>query len=174
MASRMMTAASASLGAINATLSQVQSNTKVTLQLSSISDKEIKHEEYPHIYNLLKAENFPMEPTEGLGELQLPSAPPLPTPAKKQRKVRKPKDPNAPKRPVTAFFLYLAENREAMTRQMGPNAKPGEIQQRNKDMWNSLSEEKQEVRTQSPLFAHCIVLACLAGAMNLSRSSSWR
>lgn len=146
MASRMMTAASSQLGAINATLSQVQSNTKAALQLSNIGEKEISHDDYQHIAGLLADENAMMaEPAEGLGEMQLPIAPPLPTPAKKQRKQRAPKDPNAPKRPVTAFFLFLAENKEATARSM-PNSKPGEIQQRNRDMWNSLNEEKQEVR----------------------------
>lgn len=141
-----MTAASSQLHAINATLSQVQNNTRAALQLSQITDKDVPQDDFPHLHNLLMTDSALLgEPTEGLGELQLPVAPPLPTPAKKQRKQRAPRDPNAPKRPVTAFFLYLAENREQMTKQMGPDAKPGAIQQRNKDMWNSLAEEKQEV-----------------------------
>ena len=69
--------------------------------------------------------------------------------AKKQKKPRKPKDPNAPQRPQTAFFLYQMSNREKFRQEMqqqNPDVKPGDVQKRLTDTWNTMTVEQQKVR----------------------------
>ena len=72
---------------------------------------------------------------------------------KKKRKKRnyKQRDPNAPKRPLTAYFRYLGENRGAIQQEIQSNpdlyqtpGKPGDISRIATDRWNALSKEQQE------------------------------
>lgn len=143
MASRIHAAASSQLGAVTATMRAVQNNTRNALQMSGIDESSINQITHGAIYQLLQMDETMLAEPPVAADLQLP-APPVLTKVK-ARKQRRPKDPNAPKRPVTAFFLYLAEHKDSMAKELGPDAKPGQIQQRNKDMWNSLSEAQQEV-----------------------------
>lgn len=133
------------LGSTNAALRVVQTNIKNSLSKAGIEESSIPTENYPEVVHLLGIEQGLL--TQGT-HAELPSFPKLGAAADnkaKPKKQKKPRDPNAPKKPVTAFFLYLAENREATAKQMPPDTKPGEIQNRNKEIWNTLPKEEQDV-----------------------------
>ena len=105
---------------------------------SSVSDLQ-----YPNIRRLLTTDNL----DAAAGETSLPIYQQMPANVKtvKQKKVKKPRDPNAPKRPLTAFFLFLKEKRDETTKQLPPDVKPGEVQTRMTDKWNSMAESEQKV-----------------------------
>ena len=58
--------------------------------------------------------------------------------AKKKKKTMK--DPNAPKKPTTAYFCFAAENREAVQKRLGPQAKVPDVAKEMGRMWTSMSE----------------------------------
>ena len=72
-----------------------------------------------------------------------------PPDGKKKRKKRayKARDPNAPKRPLTAYFRFLGENRGAIAAEIQANpemfaasGKPGDISRVATDRWNALTQ----------------------------------
>jgi hypothetical protein len=70
---------------------------------------------------------------------------------KRKKRAYKQRDPNAPKRPLTAYFRYLGENRAAIQEEIQKNpelfaaaGKPGDISKIATDRWNALSKEQQE------------------------------
>ena len=82
------------------------------------------------------------------GQAQQSSAPPAAVDADgKKKRNYKPRDPNAPKRPLTAYFRYLQEQRGPLAQQMakdnnGPG-KPGDISKAATERWKSMTEEEQ-------------------------------
>ena len=144
-----MGGASSILSSSNAAMVQVQSFTKNILARNGIDEAAVSASNHPAIQKLLGVDKNAIGESIGdaLGDIPATMAMPEMKAPTKQRKPRKPKDPNAPKRPVTAFFLFLQENKEAVAREM-PNAKPGEIQKRATQYWRDLGEENQDVRSQ--------------------------
>ena len=65
---------------------------------------------------------------------------------KKKRNYR-PRDPNAPKRPLTAYFRYLQEQRgpaaEEMAKSGNGPGKPGDISKAVTERWKAMTEEEQ-------------------------------
>lgn len=74
------------------------------------------------------------------------AVPPTDADGKKKRNY-KPRDPNAPKRPLTAYFRYLQEQRAPLAEQMAKindaPSKPGDISKAATERWKSMSEEEQ-------------------------------
>lgn len=99
-------------------------------------------EQFPNIHRLLTTD--PLEIPGADAKLPIAPRPPDTKPVK-QKKPKKERDPNAPKRPLTAFFLFLQEKRDDTAKSM-PNAKPGDIQKKMTDIWNSLDERDMKVR----------------------------
>ncbi|KAI5195726.1 hypothetical protein AUEXF2481DRAFT_4561 [Aureobasidium subglaciale EXF-2481] len=65
-------------------------------------------------------------------------------PEKKTRKKAEPRDPNQPKRPLTAYLLWLGENREKIHSELGPEQKRGEISSEGTKRWKMLPEEVKQ------------------------------
>lgn len=68
---------------------------------------------------------------------------------KRKKRAYKPRDPNAPKRPLTAYFRYLQEQRgplaEEMARKHGGVAqKPGDLSKEATARWNALTKDQQQ------------------------------
>lgn len=134
----------------NKSMAMVQNNVKNALHAHDIDEDSIPQQSYPHLKTLLNTDKSLLEQALPGGEtgdfgtmarwMGGGEAP------KKPKKQKKPRDPNAPKRPVTAFFLYLQENKDATAREMPPDTKPGDVQARNRELWNDLSKDEQEVR----------------------------
>lgn len=65
----------------------------------------------------------------------------------KKKRNYKPRDPNAPKRPLTAYFRYLQEQRGPAAEEMAKSAtgpgKPGDISKAVTERWRAMSEEDQ-------------------------------
>ncbi|CAD0086674.1 unnamed protein product [Aureobasidium mustum] len=78
------------------------------------------------------------------GELVTIGGGPPAAPEKKQRKKAEPRDPNQPKRPLTAYLLWLGENREKIHAELGPDQKRGEISSEGTKRWNMLPEEVKQ------------------------------
>ncbi|CAD5210802.1 unnamed protein product [Bursaphelenchus okinawaensis] len=55
-------------------------------------------------------------------------------------KITKKKDPNAPKRALSAYFIWLKENRARITK---PGMKVGEVTKLAAKEWNSLSDKSE-------------------------------
>lgn len=74
------------------------------------------------------------------------TAAPVEADGKKKRNY-KPRDPNAPKRPLTAYFRYLQEQRGPLAQQMAKDSngpgKPGDISKAATERWKAMSEEDQ-------------------------------
>jgi hypothetical protein len=79
------------------------------------------------------------------GELITIGGGPPAAPEKKQRKKAEPRDPNQPKRPLTAYLLWLGENREKIHSELGPEQKRGEISSEGTKRWKLLPEEVKQV-----------------------------
>lgn len=65
---------------------------------------------------------------------------------KKKKRAYKARDPDMPKRPMTAYFRYLDENRAPITLEMGKGHKPGDISKEATARWGRLTLEQKEVR----------------------------
>ncbi|KAF2765447.1 hypothetical protein EJ03DRAFT_330913 [Teratosphaeria nubilosa] len=70
-------------------------------------------------------------------------------PAKRMKRAYKQRDPNAPKRPLTAYFRYLQEQRGPLAAQLAEKAggtpqKPGDLSKEATERWNKLSKEEQQ------------------------------
>lgn len=70
---------------------------------------------------------------------------------KRARRAYKARDPNAPKRPLTAYFRYLGEQRAQIAQEFKDNpelaangSKPGDISKIATERWNALSHEQQQ------------------------------
>lgn len=65
----------------------------------------------------------------------------------KKKRNYKPRDPNAPKRPLTAYFRYLQEQRgpaaEEMAKSGNGPGKPGDISKAVTERWKAMTEEEQ-------------------------------
>ena len=65
----------------------------------------------------------------------------------KKKRNYKPRDPNAPKRPLTAYFRYLQEQRGPAAEEMAKSAngpgKPGDISKAVTERWKAMTEEEQ-------------------------------
>ncbi|KAH0282899.1 hypothetical protein M436DRAFT_36456 [Aureobasidium namibiae CBS 147.97] len=78
------------------------------------------------------------------GELVTIGGGPPAAPEKKQRKKAEPRDPNQPKRPLTAYLLWLGENREKIHSELGPEQKRGEISSEGTKRWHQLPDEVKQ------------------------------
>ena len=58
-------------------------------------------------------------------------------------RTRKPKDPNAPKRPTSAYFFFMQENRERVKAE-NPNISFGQIGKKMGEMWANLSATEKK------------------------------
>lgn len=70
-------------------------------------------------------------------------------PEKRKKRTYKARDPNAPKRPLTAYFRYLQEQRGPLGAQMkaelgGTPMKPGDLSKEATERWNKLSYDEQQ------------------------------
>ncbi|KAI3381977.1 hypothetical protein SNEBB_008048 [Seison nebaliae] len=64
----------------------------------------------------------------------------VPPPGEQTRKKKKIKDPNAPKRPLSAFFMYCAEERSKVKSEK-PSMGIGEIAKELGERWNKVTPE---------------------------------
>lgn len=148
------------LGAVTDAMSQTRTVTKSALTNAGLTDESQGLQGFTTLQALLKKETVPLgiaypEPLAIQAQPAVTATPAVdPEVAagtikkmKKERKPRKPKDPNAPNRPVTAFFMYSAQQRPILKELFPSDAKPGEIQKRLQDNWNLLPEEDKEVST---------------------------
>ena len=126
-------------------------------------DKDVSLEDFPALYTLLRADKDQMHDMSQLATLgqslaesqqALMKATSINAPPAKQKKPKKPRDPNAPRRPVTAFFLFLKENREELREKAGDNASNGDVQTLGKNEWNNANAEFQEVCPSSLISDH--------------------
>ncbi|KAI4765145.1 hypothetical protein E4T44_14623, partial [Aureobasidium sp. EXF-8845] len=78
------------------------------------------------------------------GELVTIGGGPPAAPEKKTRKKAEPRDPNQPKRPLTAYLLWLGENREKIHSELGPEQKRGEISSEGTKRWKLLPDEVKQ------------------------------
>ena len=66
----------------------------------------------------------------------------------KKKRNYKPRDPNAPKRPLTAYFRYLQEQRGPAAEEMAKSAngpgKPGDISKAVTERWKAMTEEEHK------------------------------
>jgi len=70
---------------------------------------------------------------------------------KKKKKEKKAKDPNAPKKPQTAFFVYLREQRQVV-KDKNPTMKPKELVSELGRLWKEMSDEdKKEFKDKAEL-----------------------
>ncbi|KAI9189755.1 Non-histone chromosomal protein 6 [Blastocladiella emersonii ATCC 22665] len=60
----------------------------------------------------------------------------------RKTRVKKDKDPNKPKRPMTAFFIFSGEFRDAVKAE-NPEAKVGQIAKLLGERWRSMSDEEK-------------------------------
>jgi len=70
------------------------------------------------------------------------------TEVKKKRKYKQ-RDPNAPKRPLTAYFRYLQEQRGPLSAELaaaagGTPQKPGDLSKEATERWNKLTKDEQQ------------------------------
>ncbi|KAK5130198.1 hypothetical protein LTR08_002407 [Meristemomyces frigidus] len=70
-------------------------------------------------------------------------------PEKRKKRAYKQRDPNAPKRPLTAYFRYLQEQRGPLGVQMkaqndGVPSRPGDLSKEATERWNALSKTDQQ------------------------------
>ncbi|KAK6433502.1 hypothetical protein LTR95_010325 [Oleoguttula sp. CCFEE 5521] len=68
---------------------------------------------------------------------------------KKKKRAYKARDPNAPKRPLTAYFRFLQEQRPGLTIEMakardGAASKPGDLSKEATERWHKMTKEDQE------------------------------
>lgn len=147
MTSHQLEASSQQMSAIKAAMLQLQTFTKSTLAKIGVDDTKHGMEAWPAITDLLRKDKHTIGNPLGdpLGEVSMPQVKAGQEKAVKTKKPKKIKDPNAPNRPVTAYFLYLAENKDAVRRKLGPDAKAGEVQKKGTEDWNALPEGEQEV-----------------------------
>ncbi|KAK5114010.1 hypothetical protein LTR62_003133 [Meristemomyces frigidus] len=71
------------------------------------------------------------------------------TKGKRKKRAYKQRDPNAPKRPLTAYFRYLQEQRgplgkELAERAEGTTQKPGDLSREATSRWHALGKEEQQ------------------------------
>jgi hypothetical protein len=90
-------------------------------------------------------------------------------PEKKARKKAAPRDPNEPKRPLTAYLLWLGENREKIHAELGSEQKRGQISSEGTKRWNALPEEVKQVCFVlfSPLLLLLLLLLSLSPCKTL-------
>ncbi|KAJ5697317.1 hypothetical protein N7488_011001 [Penicillium malachiteum] len=62
----------------------------------------------------------------------------------KKRK-RAPVDPNAPKRPLTPYFLYMANNRSIIAGELPGDAKPKDVSDEGTRRWTEMPAQQKEV-----------------------------
>lgn len=87
-------------------------------------------------------------------DLAVPPAatePEVPGKKKRSKRAYKPRDPNAPKRPLTAYFRYLGEQRPTIAREIQENptafnatGKPGDISRVATERWNQMQTPDRE------------------------------
>lgn len=159
MAHKQLLASTHQLSSINAVLEQIYSMTNFLLDRNDVDRSAISlNALYPNVANLLaskRSSNMPLDEYSAV-------TPMLPTnvslqreksgiavpavPAKQKTKKEKPPvDPNAPKRPVTAYFRFLAANKERIASELPPETTKGGIQQRATDEWKALPKPEQDV-----------------------------
>ena len=63
---------------------------------------------------------------------------------KKTKKTKKSKDPDAPKRPTSAYFYWLGENRSRIKEELGDESKPTVVIKEAGVQWRALSDEDKE------------------------------
>lgn len=63
------------------------------------------------------------------------------------RKKRSKKDPNAPKKPLSAYMLWLQENREAIKRKY-PGSSVTDVSKKAGEMWKTVTAEEKSVSTE--------------------------
>ena len=63
------------------------------------------------------------------------------------KKKRSKKDPNAPKKPLSAYMVWLQENREAIKRKH-PGSSVAEVAKRAGEMWKTITAEEKAVSTE--------------------------
>ena len=81
----------------------------------------------------------------------IPSEEPVEGKKKRKKRAYKARDPNAPKRPLTAYFRFLGENRASIAKEIQDNpelfsasGKPGDISRVATDRWNALTKDEQD------------------------------
>ncbi|TKA65585.1 hypothetical protein B0A49_05527 [Cryomyces minteri] len=67
----------------------------------------------------------------------------------KRKRNYKARDPNAPKRPLTAYFLYLQTARPIIKKDLGEDAKPGDVAQEATKRWRAMPESEQATWKES-------------------------
>ncbi|KAL2351116.1 hypothetical protein BJ546DRAFT_359096 [Cryomyces antarcticus] len=67
----------------------------------------------------------------------------------KRKRNYKARDPNAPKRPLTAYFLYLQTARPIIKKDLGEDAKPGDVAQEATKRWKAMPDSEQATWKES-------------------------
>ncbi|KAK6381162.1 hypothetical protein LTR65_001014 [Meristemomyces frigidus] len=93
--------------------------------------------------------NTAQQALHGAAQIQNGTAAEDGKPEKRKKRAYKQRDPNAPKRPLTAYFRYLQEQRGPLGVQMkaelgGTPMKPGDLSKEATERWNKLSKDEQQ------------------------------
>lgn len=126
----------------------LQTTTKSTLEKHGLGADKATLKGFPRIAALLATDKDTIINPLLQQESSKPSG--FDKDGKKVRAKREPRDPNAPKRPQTAFFLFLSEWREKLSKE-NPDKKPGDIAKLATIKWNEASEAEQQVCTNTAI-----------------------
>lgn len=75
---------------------------------------------------------------------------------KREKKNKKPKDPKAPKRPLSAFFLWMNENREALKKKH-PDLSLAEFGKKAGELWREMKDKSvSDTRDTSTFSRPCV------------------
>lgn len=126
------------------TLLSVQSAIKTFLEVNKVSLTSEAVTAHPAIATLLGQERSAIvDPVNfNFSALSAPAA--EVKNEKKGRAKKEPRDPTLPKRPQTAYFLYLAANRDRIA-QESPNIDAKGITKRLTEEWGKVAEEEKQV-----------------------------
>jgi hypothetical protein len=141
--SSMMMAAGNGMSQITGSMVALQTSTKNFLDKHGIESTPAKLKKFPAIANVLAKDKSDL-----LNPMFMQSngtSSKSAEPVKQTRKKREPRDPNAPKRPQTAYFLYLAEHRDALSKK-NPGISGKNVSALLTTAWNEkTSDEEQQV-----------------------------
>ncbi|KAI9805886.1 MAG: hypothetical protein M1825_000500 [Sarcosagium campestre] len=66
-----------------------------------------------------------------------------------KKKKKRAHDPNAPKRPLTPYFLYMQSARPIIAKDLGENAKPGDVSAEGTKRWKEMPLKESELWSEA-------------------------
>ncbi|KAJ5183389.1 hypothetical protein N7492_001005 [Penicillium capsulatum] len=77
-----------------------------------------------------------------------PRSPGARSEAGEKKRKRRAHDPNAPKRPLTPYFLYMQNNRQKISQDLGSDVKPKDVSEEGTRRWQDMPAAQKEVWRQ--------------------------